>query len=168
MKKLESKPKDEKFTPKIYLRAIREVLGVIDLDPFSCEAANKRVKAVKYFSKEDNAFKQEWNGKIYANPPYSRGFLLAAVEYLISEDVAGRVKEAIFLGPNSTEQAWFQLLLNEISLACLTNHRISFINGITLYQETNPENGSAFFYLGDNQRKFCEVFNKFGTIITAL
>lgn len=164
---MKSQPKDEKFTPLKYITSIREVLGIIDLDPFSCEKANKRIKAVCFLDEEINAYTQNWFGNIFANPPYSRGHLAFTSAYLITQYQIGNVKEAIYLAPNSTEQKWFQRLLKQDFPVCLTDHRIAFINGLTERSiiEENPENGSAFFYLGKNPMKFYEVFKKWGAIV---
>lgn len=164
---MKSQPKDEKFTPLKYIISVKEVLGTIDLDPFSCEKANKRIKAVHFLNKEINAFTRNWYGKIFANPPYSRGHLSKVSQYLTTQWVISNVKEAIYLVPNSTEQSWFQHLLTHDFPVCLTDHRIAFINGLTERSiiEENPENGSAFFYLGKNPMKFYEVFKKWGAIV---
>lgn len=162
-----SKPKDEKFTPLKYLESVREVLGEIELDPFSSDRANERVKAIAYFTKENNAFLHDWYGKIFCNSPYSHGFKKSVTEYLLHEIFLGNTKEGIFLFPNDTDQTYFhKLLKSEDFICCLTDHRIKFVNGWTMRVEDNPENGSAFFYYGNNKQKFHEVFQKWGTVIS--
>jgi hypothetical protein len=46
---LHSAKSSEHYTPQNIIELSREVLGTIDLDPFSCEFANTRVKAERYF-----------------------------------------------------------------------------------------------------------------------
>src|SRR5437660_5851756 len=46
---------DSWFTPAQYLDAVRAVLGRIDLDPFSSEAANLSVRAKRYYTESDDA-----------------------------------------------------------------------------------------------------------------
>jgi|SRR5215831_8798400 len=160
---------DERFTPRKYLVAVKKVLGDIDLDPFSSYKGNERVKAQSYFSKDHSAYEHEWIGKVFVNPPYSRGSIAKAVTKLLSEYDKRNVSEAILLVPNWTERKWFQDLLMEGFPVCFTNHRIDFLyldNSTDSFKLLkNPENGSCFFYLGVNPRKFIIEFSEFGMII---
>ena len=47
-----SSESNEWYTPARYVDAARLTLGSIDLDPASCEAANKIVKAKTFYSKD--------------------------------------------------------------------------------------------------------------------
>ena len=55
----------EWYTPPEILDVARAVLGGFDLDPFSCAVANERVQAARFFTKEDDALKQEWFGRVW-------------------------------------------------------------------------------------------------------
>ncbi len=57
----------EHYTPAWVVEKARRVLGSIDLDPASCEEANKVVKATTYYS-EGGLFKP-WRGCVFLNPP---------------------------------------------------------------------------------------------------
>lgn len=62
----------EWFTPDVILDRARKVLGRIDLDPASCEEANKRVGARIFFDKRQNGLEQDWGryaGTVFLNPP---------------------------------------------------------------------------------------------------
>lgn len=50
----------EYYTPIEIVEAAREVMGSIDLDPFSSYAANPRVKASEYYDVLDNGLNQKW------------------------------------------------------------------------------------------------------------
>lgn len=63
---------DSHYTPKIYLDAVREVLGGVDLDPASSETANETVQATNYFTEEQNGLAQRWSGNVFCNPPGGR------------------------------------------------------------------------------------------------
>lgn len=171
--------KDEKFTPLRYLYSVRRVLKEIDIDPFSCFEANLRVKAKQIFTKENTGFYKNWNGRIFSNPPYGRGFLDNFEAYARQEWENGHITEAIFLLPNRTDMKWFHRLLAYDLPVCLVDHRISFVDGFRFIKDaqeitsefpsakllTSPEEGSAFFYLGNNPIKFAKEFIKWGTII---
>jgi hypothetical protein len=65
---------DGYFTPQHIADMVREAMGgVIDLDPASCEAANERIKAVKFYTKEQNGLIQPWHGNVFLAPPHSAG-----------------------------------------------------------------------------------------------
>lgn len=62
-------------TPEHYLPAyIAEAArathgGTIDLDPASCELANRTIQAARIFTKEDDGLRQAWRGNVLCNPP---------------------------------------------------------------------------------------------------
>ena len=62
----------EYYTPIEIVEAARAVMGGIDLDPASSETANKQIKAARIFTVETNGLIQEWHGRIWLNPPFSR------------------------------------------------------------------------------------------------
>lgn len=159
--------KDEKYTPLKYIESVKKVFGgEIDLDPFSCELANSRIKAKDFFSKEDDAFSKHWFGRVFANPPYSRGNLFLTISKAQYEFDMGNILEGILLVPNSTDAKWFQSLWKYP--ICFTDHRIKFVtyNKITkkFYLESNPENGSCFIYFGLGRLRFYSEFTKFGHV----
>ena len=59
----------EHYTPVEVVEAARNTLGIIDLDPASCQAANRVVRATRYFTRDDNGFIQPWHGRVFLNPP---------------------------------------------------------------------------------------------------
>jgi|GEM_PF-797874 len=152
----------EWWTPKEYLEAAREVMGGIDLDPASCEEANKNVGAKKYYSREDDGLNElrPWAGRVFLNPPYGRQGP-EFVERLLRE-LGREVKEAILLvNASATATRWFQPLFR--GLLCFTNHRLDF---------DSPDGrggactfGSVFIYFGSNEKRFAEVFRRFGSIV---
>jgi hypothetical protein len=70
---LHSSESNEWYTPAKFVNAARKLMGDIDLDPASSEAANKAVKAGKIFTIDDDGLSKKWKGRVWLNPPYGRG-----------------------------------------------------------------------------------------------
>lgn len=118
---------NEHYTPAPVIEAARAVMGGIDLDPASCAVANETVKALAFFTKDDDGLGRAWGSsadpsRVWLNPPggsvrwhkeYRRwalkapGDKVAIRDYeshslvwwtrLIDEYRSGRVREAVFL-----------------------------------------------------------------------
>lgn len=82
---------NEWYTPAPIIEAARAVLGDIDLDPASTEAANSTVKAAQFFSAEDNGLDQAWHGRVWMNPPYSQPLVQQFADKLVTSVKAGDV-----------------------------------------------------------------------------
>jgi phage N-6-adenine-methyltransferase len=123
---------DAWFTPAHFIEKARRSMGVIDLDPFSSEEANRVVQAKRIFTKEDSAFGRRWSelGKVtvFMNPPYGRGLVNKAVDQFLACYYDGQVSKAVVLVNNATETAWFQSLAEACDALCLVGKRISFYN----------------------------------------
>lgn len=153
----------EWYTPPKYLEAARDVLGGIDLDPASSDAAQQLVQAARYFTKEDNGLRQEWRGRVWLNPPYSRGVLCLFVSKLLQEYRAERVSAAIMLTHRFTDTRWFQEAGWACAALCFTRGRVKFIGSDGSIAA--PTQGQAFFYYGDNRFLFKERFREFGSVV---
>lgn len=156
---------NEWYTPARYIAATREVIGGIDLDPASSEAANQIVKATRYLSKFDDGLAQPWKGRVFLNPPYGR---LAGdfVTKLVTEHQAGNVTAAIALvNAHCTDTEWFQPLWDHA--LCFTDHRIDF-DSAGREKATTSTHGSVFVHLGEaihQPDQFARVFGQFGAIV---
>jgi len=64
-----SSENSEFMTPQWLTDWSHHVMGGIDLDPASSEAANRTVRAKRIFTKADNGLFQEWHGNVFLNPP---------------------------------------------------------------------------------------------------
>jgi hypothetical protein len=157
----------EWYTPQIYANAAREVMGGIDIDPCSCEDANRVIKATKFFDEHQDGFAQEWHGRLYTNPPYGEGTIDKFSAKLLAEFHAQRVKQAIVLVNNCTETKWFQGLLRASSNVCFPMGRISFWS--VDRPSKNPLQGQAFLHFcfrSQDGTKFRRVFDQFGVCIS--
>jgi len=151
---------DEWYTPRDIIEAARSVLGEIDLDPASCDVANKTVKAKKYYTICDDGLTKEWKGRVWMNPPYSTGKISLFIEKLFeSEDVT----EAIILVNNATETKWFGLFFKNATKICFPSSRIRFLKDNS--ELGSPLQGNAIIYFGNNGDKFSTIFKPFGTIV---
>lgn len=165
---------NEWYTEAKYVNAARSVMGGIDLDPASCEAANQTVKATRYYTKDDNGLMQSWHGCIWLNPPYGRvhpertgstqSFQKAFAEKLLLEYRAGNVKQAILLSLGNPNSVWFQPFFDFV---------LCFYRGHIDFYRPDGSTGTfgfplAFAYLGPNEAKFIETFSRFGRIARAI
>ena len=151
---------NEWYTPAQFIDMARDVLGKIDLDPASCEFANKTVRAKSIFTKEDNGLNKKWIGRIWCNPPYSGKEIKAFSDKVINE--RNNYKELILLVNNATETRWMQSLFQLCDSVCFPKGRIQYVSQFG--KSNSPLQGQVFIYFGDNQKKFQSVFSKIGRV----
>lgn len=158
---------DRWFTPPYILDLVREVLGVIGLDPASEETANEHVGALRFFT--ENALSREWKANtVFLNPPGSKvGNQSQSALFwqkLVKEFECGNVKEAIFMGFSvellAVAQGYGVKSPLEYTI-CVPAKRIKFIDP-TSPGKSSPSHSNVIVYLGPNKEKFCKVFSKLG------
>lgn len=176
----------EYYTPLEIVDAARVVMGGIDLDPASSEAANRRVRADRIFTAADDGLKQEWRGRVWMNHPFSkgekackpscakkacreRGYHLDSdmpgnkhwIDKLLDEFARGHVTEACCITYAATSEKWFRPLLAypQCFLYPRTNYLLpdgSVKRGVL--------KGSAVTYLGDGLHRFVTAFHRLGVV----
>lgn len=178
----------EFYTPDDILSAARRVLGAIDLDPSSSTIANKRVKAARIFTEQDDGLTQPWAGRVWMNHPWGakenacpkrcdkarckkRGFHLdkdfpgnaAWIKKLHDSYVAGSVTEALCITYASTSEDWYKLLKAHYP-GCYLDGRTSFYDpaGNKLNQNTK---GCVVHYLGPRIGLFNQAFASLGDVL---
>lgn len=115
----------EWFTPEYILSCVRAFYGGgIDLDVASCYAANEHVKAAEYYS--DSGELKPWHGKVWCNPPYSRGTVLPFVQRAVAHAAKGEA--LVLLHADSSTKAG-AMALAFCSAAVFIDHRVDFIPG---------------------------------------
>lgn len=154
---------NEWYTPPEYIEKAKAVLGEIDLDPASSEAAQAVVGAAAFFGKEADGLANEWHGRIWLNPPYAQPLIADFMAKLVDEYWAGHIQEALALTHNYTDTSWFQDTAKAASAICLTRGRIRFVSPDGTLAA--PTQGQAFFYFGNNVSKFIEAFCDVGIIL---
>jgi ParB family chromosome partitioning protein len=153
----------ERYTPARYIELARQVLGEIDLDPASCELAQKTVQATRYFTVADDGLEQPWEGRVWLNPPYHRELAPRFIHKLIFEFEDLHVDAAIVLTNNSTDTVWFAEAANVCQAICFTTGRIHF--DVPNGEPVMPTQGQAFFYFGPDRDRFVDVFKDIGLCV---
>jgi phage N-6-adenine-methyltransferase len=154
---------NEWYTPPEYIEAAIAVMGVVDLDPASSIEANLIVGAEKFYSAEEDGLEQDWQGRIWMNPPYARPLIDGFCGKLAETFAAGDVTEACVLVNNGTETGWFHALAEVASAICFPRHRVKFWHP---EKESVPLQGQAVIYLGPNVDRFRSEFIHFGFTVT--
>lgn len=167
---INSSESNEWYTPGQYVEAARTVMGCIDLDPASCEYANRTVKAAEIYTESTNGFNKEWRGRVWLNPPYGFNEIdnssnqAAWSAKLIEQYCNGNVSQAVLLVNAVPGNKWFAPLWD--FPICFTNHRIRFYNEET--EAGQPTHSNALVYLGGNVPKFVEAFSRFGPVVARI
>lgn len=153
----------EYFTPKPIIEAARLTMGGIDLDPASCQQANEIVKAVKFFSKENDAFSpmQMWEGRVWMNHPFGRTENKRWIRRLLLAYGGGWVSQACCITFACTSEAWFTPLLHHPQCFLIPRTNYLLPDG-TVYRGVTK--GSVVTYLGENVDRFREAFKGLGVV----
>lgn len=117
---------DEWYSPADYADAARDVMGSIDLDPASCQEANRVIQATHFYSIEDNGLIRPWFGNLWMNPPFSRKKIVAFTDKLLLSLQEADVAQAIVLTNSATDTDWYQRLLHACCALCHPKGRLKF------------------------------------------
>lgn len=164
-----SSASNEWYTPPEIVEAAREVLGGIDLDPASCEEANRVVRASRIYTIEDDGLSKYWRGRVFLNPPGGKASPEVAARFgsksnavcwwrkMMIEPING----AIFIGfslellASAQSPVWRHPLQFAI---CVPKQRIRF-SGMK-----SPTHSNVIVYTGSDTDDFCNVFSQFGAV----
>lgn len=136
----------EWMTPKEVVDAAQIVLGEISLDPASSAAANRSVRAKRYFTVDDDGLSRPWSGRVFLNPPGGRPGAAAWWQKLAHEWTYGRVESAVFLGFSIDVLQTAQVRAGDLPVPtdfphCVPRRRIRFLSteaGRTKPQRSPP------------------------------
>jgi phage N-6-adenine-methyltransferase len=154
---------NEWYTPRPFIVAATSVMGAIDLDPASSEAANHVVQAGVYYTAEQDGLTRPWAGRIWMNPPYAQPLVTHFCKRLVREYSFGEVAEAVVLVNNATETAWFQWLTIVATASCSPDGRVKFWHP---GKESAPLQGQVVLYLGSKVPAFKRAFAGIGNVST--
>ena len=151
---------DECFTPAEWIDRARAVLGGIDLDPCSSDAAAAVVGAARHYTIDCDGLTQPWAGRVWLNPPYSRA--APWVDRLLDGYESGAVSSAVALLNARTGSGWFARL-SSVAWRCEKRKRIAFWGPATSGGAGFVD--SVFFYIGPAPDRFAGVFADVGTVV---
>lgn len=151
----------EYYTPSFIVEAARRVMGSIDLDPASSAIANQTVRAMHYYTIEDDGLQQPWFGNVWMNHPFSRANNPKWIDKLRIEYEIGDVGQACCICFAATSEGWFQPLFDYP--LCFLSPRTNYVlpDG-TLKEDVTK--GSVVAYLGLNLLGFITEFKPFGSL----
>ena len=154
-------------TPPHIIEAARRVMGGIDLDPASSEAAQAFVKAERYYTAHEDGLKRAWAGRVWLNPPYASGLASAFVTRLLDHVEAGKVSQAVLLTNNSTDTAWWQGAAAHALAMCLPAGRLNFLTPAGKPAGSAIQ-GQAILYFApevdDGVERFAREFRRHGVV----
>lgn len=164
----------EWFSPTEVYEAARTVMGGIDLDPATTAEANERIRATRFFTKEDDGLCQKWSGRVWLNPPGDKQGALPKAFWskLCNEYVYGAVTEAVYLGFNLEQLVSLQsTTVGELVLSpsplyfsmCVPKRRLAFMRPDGTIAKGNTH-GSFITYLGWRPQRFARVFEEIGDV----
>lgn len=159
----------EHNTPRAIVEAARTVLGGIDLDPMSNDAAQRVIQATRYYTQADDCFVQPWAGRTFLNP--AGGFVKQAWHTLMAFYAAGEIPAFVWIGFSLEQLQTLQRDHTPQDLyngptpiefpICIPSRRIAFEDADGVPQ-TSPTHANYICYGGFDVCKFLQVFSQFG------
>lgn len=135
-KGLMSSNSDEWGTPKSTFDYLNKIYG-FTLDVCASEF-NRKLD--NYYSIEDNALEQDWNGVVWCNPPYSKGLQTEFIKKAIREVLNNRnCQKIVMLIPARTDTKNFHdLIVGQASEVHFIKGRIEFLKSNGGKSESSP------------------------------
>lgn len=153
----------EWYTPPwIYERA-RLIMGSIDLDPAtSKEAIALGNTAKSYFTKSDDALKQDWGVQknIFCNPPYTLDDNSSGAKAFLNKLMSSQYKQAVFVSIEDSGTKYGQFLWGLCTAIFIPRGRVDFSG-----QKGNTRS-SIVWGIGVDALKFYLAFKNHGHIET--
>ena len=154
---------DENYTPEYFLAPCKQFLGAIDLDPFSCEIANRTIGANVFFTREDDALTQDWTSfnRKWVNPPYSAKLIDKAIAKTLEYSHIG---ETLLLVNTSSSAKWFQSCMQKCSAYLHPSRRIPFDSPFRTSKGSNRYD-QTLFYFGSRPFEFAQALSAIGRAV---
>lgn len=144
---------DEWMTPPEIIANVVGAFGAIDLDP--CAEPARGVPAARHLTKREDGLAHVWDGRVFANPPYSLVDDFAAKVGIEWEH--GHLTEAIVLVPARTETRWWRAI--PALAVCFFHGRLKFSGA-----DQGATFPSAALYVGPDPSRFEAAFADVGLL----
>lgn len=165
--------------PDSYIQAVRQTLGIIDLDPCSSRTAQNSIDAQGWYKAEDAAaaLAEPWSGRVFLHPHPNSTIARHQLQKLIRDYLADRVSAAVILAGKSDWLRQEPLLLSfpfTLHYRRLPHWKLNPTSGEL--ERINPSFNSVSIYLPakagghfdeDHLARFIEAFSSLGRIIIA-
>jgi len=155
------KKSQDRYIPPEFIALVRLVMGEIDLDPLSDDVAQQWIQATNYYTPLQDGLSHPWFGRVWLHAP-AHSKTAKWVNKLIAQYESGRVLEAVLLVTPSAGSKWFQKL-TRLFPVCFPDEQISSLDEQGRPQP-QPKPGNAIFYLGQNSKRFKQVFGAIGSV----
>ncbi len=151
----------EWYTPSNIIEAARRAMGGIDLDPASCEEANRTVRADRFFSIAQDGLLQPWEGRVWLNPPFGAVDTRAFISRAVNLFDRGVIEQACILIPHTPGCGVFNTLVGRFA-NCHPRDFVWFDRpGLKRQKIQFPV---VMFYLGVITESFAEHFSAIGAV----
>lgn len=164
MRTMTSQLTDECYTPVHIADRAHQCLGGIDLDPASCEIANRQVRAARYYTKTDNGYMQPWAGRVFLNPPFTNNQVPRWVKRLGTAYDDGDVTAAVLLVNSAPGYDWWEELWESRPVVVL-RRRLTFHQESGELYGDHHKKGQTVAYYGPDVRAFIRAFGDLGRVL---
>lgn len=152
-------PNDNRKTPKEYVELATLALGGrIDVDAFAMASDPDWIPAQQRFTIFDDAFMQEIEGNVFANPPFSKAS--EAIALMDKNIGCGNIKKLFLILPSGvlSTKAFHEIMKRHNPCLFLPNKRLAFEPGELLLAEksnastnSNREPSAIIFFSTDSE-----------------
>lgn len=161
MSVLTSQNTQEWYTPEHVITWVKEILGDIELDPASCEEANKIVQARRFYSAEENGYNKQWKARtVFLNPPFD-----ATSRWLqkLTHQYDMYIEEAVMLVNAAPGYIWFEEMWRKQTV-CMLRERLRFTSEDG-YIYGQAKKAQTLIYFGTDDTKFSTTLEPHGRIL---
>jgi phage N-6-adenine-methyltransferase len=113
---------DDWSTPQAYFDKVAARLGPFDLD--AC-CRTETAKASDFYTKEDDGLANDWYGRVWVNPPYSKPKVWC--QKAVEETKSGNASMVVMLLPAAVDTHWFHDWVLPFAQVEFIRGRIRFI-----------------------------------------